>query len=175
MSFTCIYYNIYIYISFIGVKSQDKRVFMGLPSVLVCWHHVSCISSPICPICDHIVFCFEFQNIMFPACLLSVSYRCPSTTSRELHRLQNHPPRSRAHGRPILAAPRKSKSKSQVFFCASKNVKKQGSLFPSMVPRSAKHRIPPSPKGSRLSLNVTGCVSHWLEWQSKVYLSHLVT
>ena len=35
----------------------------------------------------------------------------------------------------------------------------------------AKHRIPPSPKGSRLSLNVTGCVSHWLEWQSKVYLS----
>lgn len=33
-----------------------------------------------------------------------------------------------------------------------------------------KHRIPPSPNGSRFSRKVTGCSNHWFEWQSNVYL-----
>ena len=150
----CLSHSFSIY--FIGAKSQDKRVFMGLHG---CSDHTA------------VLFCY----ISSPMCLLYVSYRC----------VHSYSPGSCIDFRTILqdlartvdqSSRRRSKKVESVRNTLATVFPSQGSCFPSMISKLfAKHRIPPSPKGSRFSLNVTGCVSHWLEWQSKVYLSHLVS
>ena len=135
-------------------RSWDK---MGLPSALIisCFvllHHVSCvscISSPACLLCVlQSSSCIDFRTILQDlACTVD----------------QSSAPRI-----PRIWTPFRLNLRLRI---GSASKRRKEKVEKRSNGEAAKHRIPPSPKGSRLSLNVTGCVSHWLEWQSKVYLS----